>query len=235
MPARTEHAPGTPSWVDLQTSDQAGAKAFYTALFGWDYDDQPVGHDADGNDAVYSMANKSGKSVAAIAPLPMPDVPPHWNTYVTVTDVDATAAQVAGAVLCLWTPKNHIGAQLVNEHGTLTWNELMSPDVPAAAKFYNKIFGWEASPIEMPGMQYTEFKLNDRTIAGGMKPPMEGMPAVWGIYFAVDDTDKVVEIAKAKGGAVFQEPTDIPPGRMAVLADPAGAMFSVLKLAQPGE
>src|SRR5438046_7698889 len=97
------------------------------------------------------------------------------------------------------------------------------------------MFGWAASAIDMRGMQYAEFKLGDRTIAGGMKPPMEGMPAVWGIYFAVDDTDKVVEIAKAKGGAVFQEPTDISPGRMAVLADPAGAMFSVLKLAQPGE
>lgn len=261
MPARTEHAPGTPSWVDLQTSDQAGAKSFYSALFGWDYDDQPVGHDAGGNEAVYSMANKNGKSVAAIAPVPMPGVPPHWNTYVTVTDVDATAAQVPGAggtvfmepfdvmdagrmaviadptsaMLCLWTPKNHIGAQLVNEHGTLSWTELMSPDVPTAADFYNQIFGWIASPIEMPGMQYTEFKLNDRTIAGGMAPPMDGMPAAWGIYFAVDDTDKVVEIAKSKGGSVLQEPTDIPPGRMAVLADPAGAVFSVIKMAQPAD
>jgi len=261
MPARTEHAPGTPSWVDLQTSDQAGAKSFYSALFGWDYDDQPVGHDADGNDAVYSMATKNGKSVAAIAPVPTPEVPPHWNTYVTVTDVDATAAQVSaaggtvfmepfdvmdagrmaviadptGAMLCLWTPKNNIGAQLVNEHGTLSWTELMSPDVPTAADFYNQIFGWIASPIEMPGMQYTEFKLNDRTIAGGMAPPMEGMPAAWGIYFAVDDTDKVVEIAKSKGASVLQEPTDIPPGRMAVLADPAGAVFSVIKMTQPAD
>jgi predicted enzyme related to lactoylglutathione lyase len=261
MPARTEHASGTPSWVDLQTSDQAGAKSFYSALFGWDYDDQPVGHDADGNEAVYSMAVKFGKSVAAIAPVPMPDVPPHWNTYVTVTDVDATAAQVpgaggtmfmepfdvmdagrmaviadpTGAMLCLWTPKNHIGAQLVNEHGTLSWTELMSPDVPTAADFYNQIFGWIASPIEMPGMQYTEFKLNDRTIAGGMAPPMDGMLAAWGIYFAVDDTDKVVEIAKSKGASVLQEPTDIPPGRMAVLADPAGAVFSVIKMTQPAD
>src|SRR5437773_823837 len=85
----------------------------------------------------------------------------------------------------------------------------------------------------MPGMQYTEFKLNGRTIAGGMKPPMERMPAVWGINFAVYDTDNIVEIAKANGGAVFQKATDIPPGRMAVLADPAGAMFFFLMLPQP--
>jgi uncharacterized protein len=261
MPARTEHAPGTPSWVDLQTSDTSGAKEFYAALFGWDYDDLPVGPGPDGNEAVYSMANKRAKNVAAIASLPMAGVPPHWNTYVTVTDVDASAAQVpgaggtvvmeafdvmdagrmaviadpTGAMVNLWTPKNAIGAELVNEHGTLSWNELLSPDVPAAAKFYNKIFGWDANALEMPGMQYTEFKLGDRTIAGGMKPPMEGMPAVWGIYFAVDDTDKTVAIAKSKGATVIQEPTDIPPGRMAVLVDPAGAVFSIIKMTQPAD
>jgi predicted enzyme related to lactoylglutathione lyase len=92
MPERSQYEPGTPSWVDLQTSDQAGAKTFYAALFGWDYDDAPMG---DG--AVYSMARKNGKDVAAIAPLPMPGVPPHWNTYVSVADVDETAAQVPGA------------------------------------------------------------------------------------------------------------------------------------------
>ena len=158
MPARTEHAPGTPSWVDLQTSDTAAAKSFYSALYGWEFEDLPVGNDADGNPAFYSMARKNGKDVAAVAGLPMPGIPPHWNTYVTVSDVDATAAQVAGAggtvimdafdvmdagrmavvadptgaMINLWTPKNSIGAQLVNEHGTLSWNELMSPDVAAA-------------------------------------------------------------------------------------------------------
>jgi predicted enzyme related to lactoylglutathione lyase len=261
MPARTEHAPGTPSWVDLQTSDPAAAKSFYGALFGWTYDDLPVGDDAEGNPAFYSMAAKNGKSVAAIAALPMPGIPPHWNTYVTVADVDATAAQVAGAggtvvmdafdvmdagrmaviadpagaMFNLWTPKNNIGAELVNEHGTLSWNELMSPDVPAAAKFYNKILGWGTNTMGMEGMEYTEFKLGDRSVAGGMKLPMEGMPAMWGIYFAVDDTDKTVEIAKANGGTVVQDPRDIPPGRMAVIADPTGAMFSVIKMAQPGD
>ena len=68
-----------------------------------------------------------------------------------------------------------------------------------------------------------------------MKPPMEGMPPVWGIYFAVDDTDKTVELAKANGGTVFQEPMDIEPGRFAVIADPAGAMFNVIKMTTPGD
>jgi uncharacterized protein len=261
MPERTQYAPGTPSWVDIQTSDPVGAKSFYGALFGWEYDDRPVGHDADGNETVYSMAMKNGKNVAAIAPLPMPGVPPHWNTYVTVADVDATAARVpdaggsvmmppfdvmdagrmsviadpTGALLCLWQATNNIGASLVNEHGTLSWEELMTPDVPAATAFYAQIFGWKAEPVQMPGMEYTELKLNGRGIAGALNPPVEGMPAVWSVYFAVDDTDKAVEIASASGGTVIQPPFDIPPGRMAVLADPAGAMFSVIKPAQPGD
>ena len=261
MPARTSHAPGTPSWVDLQTTDPAAAKAFYAALFDWSYDDQPVGHDADGNDAFYSLAQKNGKNVAAITALPMPGIPPHWNTYVTVADVDATAEQVpgaggtvvmgpfdvmdagrmaviadpTGAMINLWVAKGSIGAELVNEHGAFSWEELMSADVPAAAAFYKKIFGWEAQTAEMPGMEYTEFKLGDRSIGGGMKPPMEGMPSVWGIYFATDDTDKTAELVKANGGTVMQEPFDIEPGRMAGFVDPTGAVFSVIKMAQPGD
>jgi uncharacterized protein len=256
MPARSQYEPGTPSWVDLQTSDQAGAKAFYSALFGWSYNDAPVG---DG--AVYSMAQKNGKDVAAIAPLPMPGVPPHWNTYVTVADVDATVAQVpgaggstmgdpfdvmdagrmaiiadpTGAMLCIWQPKDHIGAYLVNEHGTLTWNELMTPNVDGALAFYEKIFGWKGNNVDTAGMEYTEIKLGDRAVGGAMKPPMAGMPAAWGVYFAVDDCDKAAEVAQSKGGSVMQPPTDIPPGRFAVLVDPAGAFFNVIKMAQPGE
>ena len=91
----------------------------------------------------------------------------------------------------------------MNEHGTFSWNELMTPDIPAAAAFYKKIFGWEAAHGDARHGSYTEFKLGDRSIGGAMKPPMPGMPSVWGIYFAVDDTDKTVEVAKANGGTVM--------------------------------
>ena len=111
----------------------------------------------------------------------------------------------------------------------------MTPDVDAAIAFYEKIFGWKGSKVDMPGMEYTEIKLNDRSIGGAMKPPMAGMPAAWGVYFAVEDADRAAEITKARGGSVIQQPTDIPPGRFAVLTDPAGAFFNVIKMAQPGE
>ena len=143
----------------------------------------------------------------------------------------AVIADPTGALLCLWQATNNIGASLVNEHGTLSWEELMTPDVPAADRVLRQDLRLGAGPVEMPGMEYTEFKLERPRHRRRDEPADGGMPAVWGIYFAVDDTDKAVEIAKANGGSVLQPPMDIEPGRLAVLADPAGAMFSVIKMA----
>jgi predicted enzyme related to lactoylglutathione lyase len=256
MPERTEYANGTPSWVDLQTSDPGAAKSFYTTLFGWTYNDIPVNED---NTAFYSMAQLKGKAVAAIAPAPDQDpTPPHWNCYVTVSDVDGTAARVAdaggtlmmqpfdvmdagrmavvqdptGAFINLWQAKNSIGAELVNETGAFSWSELITPDLPKSAAFYKKLVGWEAETHgDGPGA-YTEWKLNGESIGGAMAPPMPGMPSVWGIYFTVDDTDATVKSAQASGGNVFVEPTDIEPGRFAVIADPQGAVFNVITMRQ---
>ncbi len=203
MPERKEYAPGTPSWVDLQTTDQAAAKTFYGELLGWSYDDQPVD---EANGVFYSMAKVKGHDVAAIAPMPPGggDVPPHWNTYVTVTDVDATTALVdkaggtviappfdvldagrmsvlqdpTGAFINTWQAKNSIGATLVNETGAFGWNELLTPDVPKAAAFYNKLFGWEANTLEMPGMEYTELKLNGEPVARRDAAPDAGHSGV---------------------------------------------------------
>ena len=96
MPDRTSYTEGTPCWVDLQTTDQDGAKAFYGQLLGWQYDDQPMPQGP-----VYSMALKDGGIVAAIAPQ-SPEMisrkgPPTWNTYIAVDDVDAAAERVKAA------------------------------------------------------------------------------------------------------------------------------------------
>ena len=107
---------------------------------------------------------------------------------------------------------------------------MLTPDVPKAAAFYNKVFGWTSNPIE--GMEYTEFKLNGESICGAMNPPMPGIPPVWTVYFGIDDTDATVAKAKSLGASIMQPPTDIPPGRFAVIVDPQGAMFNVIKMAQ---
>src|SRR5437879_152237 len=97
MPERKSYVSGTPNWVDLQTSDAAAAKKFYGDLFGWAFDDLPID---EANGVYYSMASVQGLNVAAIAPLgeqAAAGVPPHWNSYVSVDDVEATTAKVAPA------------------------------------------------------------------------------------------------------------------------------------------
>jgi predicted enzyme related to lactoylglutathione lyase len=159
MGARTSYSPGTFSWAELATSDAAAAKAFYTALFAWEYDDMPVG---DGQ--VYTMSKRDGQVVGALF---SSEEPPHWNCYVTVASVDDAAARAAelgatvvsepfdvmdagrmaviadpgGATLCLWEPRGSIGATLVNAPGAMTWNDLVTPDPDAAARFYGDLFG----------------------------------------------------------------------------------------------
>lgn len=256
MPERESYAPGTPSWVDLMTTDPDAAKSFYADLFGWEYDDRPAG-----DQGVYTLCLKGGKSVAGLGKM-NPEheeagMPPMWNTYVTVANADDAHAKISaaggtnvspvmdvmdagrmavgrdptGAIFAVWEARNHIGCQLVNEHGTLTWNELLTPEVDRATRFYGQLFGWGTETMDMGPMTYTVFLLDDQGIAGAVSPP--ATPPNWAVYFAVDDCDGIVEAAKAKGATVVAESMDIPPGRMAALTDPQGAMFAVIKLANP--
>jgi uncharacterized protein len=261
MPERTDYAPGTPSWVDLATPDLAASQQFYGSLFGWDFASQDTGDP----DNPYVMVTQGGKAVAGMmklsADMQAGGMPPVWSSYVTVTDVDASAATAkelggavlsepmdvmeagrmavladpAGAVFCIWQPQASIGAELVNEPFSLTWNELITPDVDKVKDFYSGLFGWTANQMQMAdGPPYTMWQLGENGIGGAMPPPMEGMPTFWGVYFAVADTDETVAKAKAQGANVLAEPMDLPDvGRMAALVDPQGAAFSVIKNAQP--
>jgi uncharacterized protein len=246
---------GVPSWVDLGSPDLAKAKGFYGGLFGWECPEGPP--EAGG----YSVCTLNGKTVAGLGPQMNPDFPPVWLTYVNVDDADATVAKVSaaggtvfappmevmdagrmavvadplGAVFGLWQPESHTGAQLVNEPGTLCWNELITTDLDASKSFYKAVFGWDAEDQGAPGgpPAYSEWKLAGRSV-GGMLPKHGDMPADmppnWGVYFAVADTDATVAQALELGGAVFMGPTDIEPGRFAVLADNQGVIFNVLQL-----
>src|SRR6201997_3806705 len=255
MTKRIGYAQGTPNWADVQTTDPSAAKNFYGSLFGWTFNDQPA---PDGG--VYSMAMLNGETVAAVAPLPpgRPEgMPPVWNTYIAVDDVDATVGKVGpaagqvlmpafdigdagrmaviadptGAAVALWQAKEHIGATLVNETGTVIWNELNTDKPDSALPFYQAVVGIAHSTMEMaPGQNYRLLKAGDTEVGGCMEPPMPGIPNHWHVYFAVDDADATAAKASAEGGQVITEPFDIPSvGRSAVLGAPQGAVFSVLK------
>jgi len=253
MPERTSYTQGTPNWVDLPTSDQAAAKAFYAGLLGWTYDDMPMGPDA-----VYSMAKLGDGVVAAIAPqspeLAAAKAPAMWNTYIAVDDADEATARAkaaggtvamepfdipqagrmafvldpAGTPVALWQAGDHIGASVVNEPGAVIWNELLTAD-PSVHAFYEATAGMKAVPMDMEGQQYTCWEVGGRQVGGTMSPPMPDVPNHWHVYFDVADADATAAKAAELGGQVLFGPFDSPVGRIAVLTDPQGASFSVLQ------
>lgn len=235
----TSHKPGTFAWPELATTDQKAGVAFYRALFGWDLNDQSMGPGE-----TYSMFQVRGKPVAAAYTLRRDErtagIPPHWNAYVTVADVDEAATKAAslgatilakpfdvmdagrmaviqdptGAVFQVWQARKHIGAMILNEPGALCWTELNTRDTKAAEAFYTKMFGWTAKH-SAPGapMEYTEFN-NDGQPSIGMMPINEHMPAhvpsYWMPYFQVTDADASAAKARELGGNVMVPPQDIP-------------------------
>ncbi|MDQ1741543.1 MAG: uncharacterized protein QOE53_3195 [Pseudonocardiales bacterium] len=251
MPDRMSHPPATISWVDLATSDQAGAKQFYGGLLGWEYEDMPAGEGI-----VYSMAKHRGRSAAAISPQQPEEaaqgIPPHWNVYVTVEDVDASAgkareaggkvlappfdvfdagrmavvADPAGAVLCLWQAGTNIGAEVVNEPGSMTWADCATTDPAAAQGFYSSLLGWRFDQMSEEPPYWVIF--NGERSQGGMTAPPPGVPSNWFPYFGVIGIEETMQIADAFGGTPFLGPVDVPNGsRFALIQDPQGAPFAI--------
>lgn len=254
---------GTPSWLDLSTTDVAGAKAFYSALFGWQYQDNPMG---DGQ--FYSMALIDGSSAAALYAQQTEEaemgLPPHWKVYITVDDVEATASKVtelggtlimepfdvfeagrmcivqdpSGAVIQFWQAKTQIGAEVRDEHGALTWAELLTSDQDGAGDFYSELLGIDVDKDTMPtpeGGPYHMLMVGGMPAAGIMVSPPHlvemGVPPHWEIYFRVDDATATVETAKSLGAEIHFGPEVLPMvGTFAVIQDPQGAVFGVQQL-----
>jgi uncharacterized protein len=276
MSEQDRYIPGVPCWIDTTQPDPAAAAEFYGGLFGWELEDvmpssAPIR---------YYMARLPGGDVGAVSSQAEGEPrPATWNTFVRVDDADETAAKVRdaggsvvmepmdvgewgrmaifsdpeGAVFCVWQPKEHRGAAVVNEHGSLNFNNLNTRDVEGARSFYGAVFGWEILPVgsfsawALPG--YGDF-LERRT--PGMRENMAGMgaperfedvvaaispipddqpdtPAHWGVTFAVDDADAIAARATELGGQVVVPPFDAPWVRMTIITDPQGATFTASK------
>jgi predicted enzyme related to lactoylglutathione lyase len=178
-------------------------------------------------DAACERVKKNGGQVV-VGPM---DVKPDGNHLIGRM---AACMDPEGAAFSLWQAGSHIGTTLTGEPGSLCWNELWSRNPDAAYKFYAAVFGWGSSPMDMGGMTYQMMMVGEQPGGGIMPMPADMQaPAHWLTYFAVDDADRVVAKAKASGAKVFMGPDDIPNiGRMAILSDPQGATFAVIKLAQ---
>lgn len=251
MTEKTSYGQGEFCWIELTTSDGEAAKRFYTQLLGIAAEDMPMGPDQ----PPYVMLRKDGKDAAAL--FENKQSPVHWTSYVAVKSADdavkkakalgatviappfdvmdvgrmAVLQDPQGAAFCVWQAGRHIGARVINDPGTMSWNELMTTDVEGARKFYSALFDWKMKVS--PG--YTEAHLGDTAVGGMMQidETMKGMPSHWWPYFATADCDATASKAKSLGGQVHMGPQDIPEvGRFAVLQDPQGAWFNVIQLKQ---
>jgi predicted enzyme related to lactoylglutathione lyase len=277
MPERDGYIPGVPCWVDTSQPEPEAAVDFYSGLFGWEFEDvMPPG-----SEGKYFTARLPGGDVAAVGSIPE-SAPPTamWNTYVWVDSADETASKLRdvgggvamepfdvmdagrmavftdpeGAAFCVWQAKEHKGARIVNEPGSLNFNGLNTRDVERAKTFYGSVFGWETLRLEggaemwaLPG--YGDYLERDNpdlrkqvAEAGGpagfedvvasINPIAEDQPDVpahWSVTFAVDDADATAEKATELGGKVAVPPFDAPWVRMTVLTDPQGATFIASK------
>ncbi len=260
----TKHPHGQPSWVDLMSPDVDKSKEFYSALFGWDADDQ---FDDDGN-RIYTMFRRNGQDVAGLGgQMPgMEGMPGVWNSYVSVDDAEAITKKVeaaggtvmappmqvmdsgsmaifqdpAGAVFSVWQPDTMIGAQVGNEPNTYAWNELMSRDVETAKGFYADVFGWEYDGMDMGPMGiYNVVRGGENEgLAGLMTMPAEmpeQVPNHWNVYFMAEDVDALAERVTQLGGSIVNPPMDSPVGRLATFHDPQNGSFSVMQPAEHHE
>jgi len=244
---------GTPCWVDLGTNDIPKAISFYSSQFGWAI--QQGGPEVGGY-SMAQLDGKNVAAVGPI--MGPPGIPSAWNTYFASSDADATAARIksaggtllmeptdvmdagrmlfaadpTGATFGVWQARNHSGAQVANAPGAFTWSEHMSRDFEGAKAFYAVVFGYEYGDMSSDGFSYATLLINGQQVVGGIGAYPGGSEnthqAFWGVYFGAADTDKAVELLTSHGGKVIRPATDSPYGRMAIVADNQGAVFSLI-------
>jgi uncharacterized protein len=277
MPERDRYIPGVPCWIDTSQPDPDAAVEFYGGLFGWEFENvMPPG-----SGGKYFLARLDGRDVAAVSSISesAPQIAT-WDTYVRVDSADETASKVRdaggrvvkepfdvmgsgrmavvadpeGATFCVWQAKAFRGAEVVNEPGSLNFNDLNTRDVEGAKSFYGAVFGWKTLESEggfgmwtLPGYgdhlerddpdlrkRLAEFggPVGFEDVVASVSPipdDQPDVPAHWGITFAVDDADATAKKASELGGTVVVPPFDAPWVRMTVLADPHGATFVASK------
>lgn len=253
MTTMQEVRTGTIDWVELTTPDIDTAAAFYTGLFGWDYD----------KPGERWLANVEGHKAAGIEPQPttigdMP-LPGSWTIYIRVEDLGETVAKVdelggtvvdpptdvpegwraatvadpTGASFALVQASPDFGIDIKKGPGALCWSDLLTRDPSAAIGFYHGLLGWEAQVDAHSG--YTMFSLNGANVAGMMPMPPEApaqAPSHWLPYFQVDSVDTSCQTVQRLKGSVAMPPKQVKAMRFAVVEDPTQATFGLLQLAR---
>jgi predicted enzyme related to lactoylglutathione lyase len=247
-----------PAWVDLSSSDPAASREFYSKLFGWQIEVSP--DPQYGGYAMAKVGGKEvagiGPKQSEEAPTAWMVYIGTQDAENTARQVQGAGGTViappfdvgdqgrmavfqdpAGGFISAWQPKTMGGIFPTNAPNTFGWAELNSRGIEKAIPFYEAVFGWTAKTSEMGegAPPYTEFQLEGQSIAGGMEMnamvPAE-VPSYWMVYFTVDDVDKSFKDATEAGGQEMMAPQDFPGGRFAIVSDPQGGVFGVLKMLQ---
>jgi uncharacterized protein len=245
-----------PTWVDLATSDPDAARDYYGRLFGWQVEVNP-----DPQYGGYGLARVDGNDVAGIGGTQSPEQPTTWSLYIGSDDVDGLAKRIesaggavvappfdvgdqgrmavfqdpAGAFISAWQTTRMSGFQ-VQDRNAYAWAELNARSVDKAIPFYSEIFGWTTRSSEIAGApDYTEFLADGQSVAGAweMDPSVPAeVPSYWMVYFGVEDVDAAAKKAVELGGREVAPPADFPGGRYAIVTDPQGATFGLLRAEQ---
>jgi len=249
-----KHAPGTPAWFDVVVPDLDAALKFYGGLFGWQFNVGPAEY------GYYTTCTLRDRRIAGMGKqMPEAPFPCAWSVYFCSENIEADLARVTegggkvvmgpmaidvqgrmavcadptGAIFGFWEPRSHTGAQIVDEPGAMCWTEVATRDKGATA-FYEKVLQVTSKPME-GGMVYDMLNKGDKTIAGVLHMneqwPAE-IPPHWMPYFAVANADESAAKIKELGGQVKHGPFDSPYGRICVVQDPFGAVFSIIQLSE---
>ncbi|MBS1848262.1 MAG: VOC family protein [Actinobacteria bacterium] len=255
MTVRDVAPTGAPTWIDLWTSDVEGSRAFYPAVFGWEalpadpdfggyFQFAHNGHPVAGamgdmgpmkaNDTwkIYFQTPDIRRSAAAVTTnggvLHFPPEP------VGDLGLQCVFSDPSGAVAGAWQPLGFQGFAEVEAPGAPSWFELHTRDHAGSVAFYTAVFEWRVDSVsDTDAFRYATVRDadgGDTGVAGLMDNRAdiaESEPAFWTIYFEAADVDATIATATSLGATVVEPAQDTPYGRLAVLADPAGARFSL--------
>ncbi|CAL9552705.1 VOC family protein [Streptomyces sp. enrichment culture] len=253
MTEATRREPGTPCWVSLMVHGLDATREFYGELFGWEFAPGPP------RLGPYARALLDGRDVAGIGVLPAGSgLPGAWTPYLASDDADGTAEAVrcaggtvavgpldagdtgrlaicadpSGAVFGVWQAAGFAGTAVAGGPGAPVWNELLTHESEPVAKFYRTVFGHEPGPRAADGEDRVTLLVAGRPVAsvrgvGRALPRDRG--AHWTTCFEVADPDAAARRAEELGGRVVDAPRDGAEGRRATVADPEGAVFTVVR------
>ncbi|NLG55256.1 MAG: VOC family protein [Rhodococcus sp.] len=250
MPDRRDHI-GSPCRLDLASSAVEQVVDFYTGLFGWtaaaDPDnDQHVQLSLHGRRVAGITPHLEGEMYSDV-----------WIPSLSSADAAATVTRIAelggqilqaptavgdqgtaaliadsaGAAVGVWQAGTFTGFELVDEPGAPVWHECMSRDFARSKVFYSGVFGWHWELLDdSERFRYAQAVKDEQMIAGLMDASRMlpyGVPSFWQSYIGVDDTDQALAKVTDLGGDILRGPDDSPFGRLAAIADPAGASIQI--------